>query len=87
MLQTFPDRVRFNWGFWDAYNHPNPLYSGEHFDRVYASGRVHGAIARQQGHTPETSDPAWKAERAAAKDAAAKRKAVRNARPERVTRY
>lgn len=65
-------RIRFNWGFHDgAANHAGRSYTDaaefarKHFDREYARGYLAGFEAAQRGESTESSEPAWKARRAA----------------------
>jgi hypothetical protein len=78
MDNKFEDRIRFNWGYHNASN-PNlkaftPTES--HFDKVYRAGWQAGMI-----EYIGNSDKAWSEYRASLKDAKARRKALRDARP------
>ncbi len=60
---TFPDRVRFNWGFHDGTAEAErakvrDMESNQ--DRSYAHGYVRGVLAwKNLGYRPESSDEAW----------------------------
>lgn len=60
---SFPDRVRFNWGFHDGTAEAERAKVREmdqHPDRTYAAGYVRGVLAwKNLGYRPETSDEAW----------------------------
>ncbi|QMI49820.1 hypothetical protein [Burkholderia sp. MBR-1] len=60
---TFPDRVRFNWGFHDGTSEAERAKVRDmegHQDRSYAHGYVRGVLAwKNLGYRPESSDEAW----------------------------
>lgn len=60
---SFPERVRFNWGFHDGSAEAERAVVREmedHQDRAYANGYVRGVLAwKNLGYRPETSDEAW----------------------------
>lgn len=62
---SFPERVRFNWGFHDGTAEAERAAVRDmegHQDRAYAHGYVRGVLAwKNLGYRPETSDEAWSA--------------------------
>ena len=60
---SFPERVRFNWGFHDGTAEAERAAVRDmegHQDRAYAHGYVRGVLAwKNLGYRPETSDEAW----------------------------
>lgn len=82
MTTSAEPRIRFNWGFWDAQSGPLPEWwtaRAKHFDRIYVNGYEYGLHSKDQ--RPTTSDEAWADYTSAIKEAAAQRKAIKNARP------
>lgn len=61
--RSFPERVRFNWGFHDGTGEAERAAvrgMEDHQDRAYANGYVRGVLAwKNLGYRPETSDEAW----------------------------
>ena len=82
----FPDRARFNWGFHDAVSecaHKARRDMSDHFDPVYAEGYERGAEAyRVVGTAAVSSEAAWRCREDSRRDAAKRRKALRDARPD-----
>ncbi|PRD96816.1 hypothetical protein C6P88_02590 [Burkholderia contaminans] len=60
---TFPERVRFNWGFHDGTAEAERAKVRDmesHQDRAYVHGYVRGVLAwKNLGYRPESSDEAW----------------------------
>jgi hypothetical protein len=81
MTQQFPDRVRFNWGFWegrdDAERNRAPLWQlngGRSPDATYQAGY---ALGRDPAHARDaSSDAAWSVHRKATEQRRAARRSV-----------
>ncbi len=67
---AFENRVRFNWGFWDAINNaknniPRPdgltidTIATKHHDAAYAQGWIAGFNAHAIGFNGSSSEDAW----------------------------
>ena len=67
---AFENRVRFNWGFWDAiFNAKNGLprpdgltvetIADKHHDAAYAQGWIAGFNAHANGFDGSSSEDAW----------------------------
>lgn len=97
----FPPRVRFNWGYHDAVadsqrgNPRSTVEKGEQniktvskqFNQHYYHGYKKGLEHFQAGSHEERSDRAWNEHKAEEKDAAASRKALKDARPDPFRRF
>jgi hypothetical protein len=77
-------RIRFNWGFHDAVadcERNSRRDVSKHFDSVYAEGYACGVEAhRAIGIKAVSSESAWKCREDSRKDAAKRRKALRDVR-------
>ena len=82
----FEPRVRFNWGFHDAVADCERKARKDvinHFDAVYAEGYERGVEAhRVIGVKAVSSESAWICREDSRKDAAARAKRLRDARPD-----
>jgi hypothetical protein len=85
----FPDRVRFNWGFHDAVaecERKSRRDVSDHFDAPYAEGYMRGCEAHNAvGVKAISSESAWQCREDSRKDAAARAKRMRDARPPAAT--